>query len=141
MAAPPSKAGAEKLTLAWASPAVAVPMVGAPGTTAFTVKERLTCKAASWVPSPAWSAATVQVPVLRKVRAPTEVTVQTPGVDEEKVGVSPEVAVAERAGAVPKSCPPGSAKVMVWFAFAVTPLEALEAEPVPTALVAVTVKV
>ena len=54
--------------------------------------------------------------------------------------MSPEVAVAERAGAVPKLCPPGSAKVMVWFALGVTPLEALEAEPVPAALVAVTVK-
>lgn len=35
--APPSDAGAVKVTLAWASPAVAVPMVGAPGTKTATV--------------------------------------------------------------------------------------------------------
>ena len=32
MALPPSLAGALKVTVAWASPAVAVPIVGAPGT-------------------------------------------------------------------------------------------------------------
>jgi len=32
-------------TLAWVSPATAVPMVGAPGTTGLTVNERETCGA------------------------------------------------------------------------------------------------
>ena len=46
MEAPPFDAGAENVTLACVFPAVAVPMVGAPGTTAFTVNDRLTCVAA-----------------------------------------------------------------------------------------------
>jgi hypothetical protein len=37
IAAPPLLAGAVKATLAWALPAVAVPMVGAPGTAAATL--------------------------------------------------------------------------------------------------------
>ena len=36
MALPPSDAGGVKLTVAWALPAVAVPIVGAPGTVAVT---------------------------------------------------------------------------------------------------------
>ena len=46
MLAPPLDAGAVKVTVAWVSPAVAVPMVGAFGATAFTVNERLTGVAA-----------------------------------------------------------------------------------------------
>jgi hypothetical protein len=34
MGLPPFEAGGEKLTVAWALPAVAVPIVGAPGTVA-----------------------------------------------------------------------------------------------------------
>ena len=37
--------GAVNATEAWVSPAMAVPMVGAPGTTGLTVKLRLTCVA------------------------------------------------------------------------------------------------
>ncbi|MNF13972.1 hypothetical protein D3C80_2159970 [compost metagenome] len=45
IAAPPADAGAVNATVASALPPVAVPMVGAPGTTAFTAKVRLTCGA------------------------------------------------------------------------------------------------
>ena len=44
--APPVNAGAVKLTEAWVLPEVAVPMVGAAGTTAFTEKLRVTWLAA-----------------------------------------------------------------------------------------------
>ena len=42
IADPPADAGAVNVTVASSLPAIAVPMVGAPGATAFTVKERLT---------------------------------------------------------------------------------------------------
>jgi hypothetical protein len=45
IAAPPEDAGGVKLTVACAFPAVAVTPVGAPGTTALTVKLRETCVA------------------------------------------------------------------------------------------------
>ena len=51
--APPVLAGAVKLTDAVVSPAVALPILGAPGTTALTVKERLTVVAALKLPLPA----------------------------------------------------------------------------------------
>ena len=116
-------------------------MVGAPGTTALTVNDRLTCDAAAKLPLPAWSAWMVQVPVVTKVSAPPLVMVHTPVVPDVKVGVRPEVAVALRVGEVPKFCAPGLLKVMVWLAAGVTLLEAAEALPVPAELVAVTVKV
>ena len=141
IAAPPMLAGAVKLTAACASPAVAVPMAGAPGTIAATVNDCDTVVAAWKVASPAWSAWIVQVPAVTKVRTPPLVTVQTPVVVELKTGVRPELAVAVSVGAVPKFCVPGLANVMVWVPLGVTLLEAAEAAPVPTALVAVTVKV
>ena len=141
MVAPPLKAGAVKLTVACVSPAVAVAAVGAPGTTAATVKERLTVGAALKAPLPAWSALIVQAPTVTKVKAPPEVMVHTPVVDEVKLTVRLEVEVAVKVGVVPKFCVPGLVKVMVWAALGVTLLDALEAEPVPAELVAVTVKV
>ena len=39
MAAPPVNAGAVNVTVAWVLPAVAVPMTGAPGTTALTLND------------------------------------------------------------------------------------------------------
>jgi hypothetical protein len=83
----------------------------------------------------------VQVPAVTKVSAPTEVMVHTLVVDEVKVGVSPESDVAVSVGLVPKFREPGFANVMVWPAFGVTELEALDAGPVPAELSAVTVKV
>ncbi len=52
IAAPPVFAGAVKVTLASVLPAVAVPMTGAAGTTALTVKVRLICSAAFQALSP-----------------------------------------------------------------------------------------
>ncbi len=141
IAAPPVLAGAVKVTDAWVSPAVAVPMVGASGTIAFTAKLRDTVGAALVLALPAWSASMVQVPAVTKVKAPPEVIVQTPVVDEVKLTVKPEVAVALSVGVVPKFCAPGLAKVMVWLALGVAELEAPDAVLVPIALVAVTVKV
>ena len=46
---PPFEAGAVKVTVACALPAVAVPIVGAPGTTAFAVYERLAGLESDWL--------------------------------------------------------------------------------------------
>ena len=83
----------------------------------------------------------VQVPGVTKVNAPPEVIVHTPVVLDVKLTVSPEVAVADKVGVVPKFCAPGLAKVMVCVPLGVTLFDADEALPVPTLLVAVTVKV
>jgi hypothetical protein len=69
------------------------------------------------------------------------VIVQTPVVLEVKIGVRPDVAVAVNVGAVPKVCDPGLAKVMVWVANGVTEFDAADELLIPTAFVAVTVKV
>ena len=111
--APPVDAGAVNVTVASVSPAVAVPIVGAPGVIALTVKVWLTVVAAFQARAPAWSASMVHEPAVTKVRVPPLVTVQTPVVLDENVGVRLEVAVAERVGLVPKFCAPGLAKVMV----------------------------
>lgn len=129
------------MMLACALPAVAEPMVGAPGTTALTANDWVTVGAALKLPLPAWSALMVQVPVVAKVSAPPVVMVHTPVVLEVKATVNPELAVAVSVGEVPKFCAPGLAKVMVWLAAGVTELEAADAAPVPALLVAVTVKV
>ena len=55
MGEPPVLAGGLKVTEAWPVPAVAVPMVGAAGTTALTLKVRLTVCAAAKLALPAWS--------------------------------------------------------------------------------------
>src|SRR3569833_1572012 len=141
MALPPFELGAEMATVACAVPRVAVPIVGAPGTTALTLNERLTVVAAKYLLLPAWSVLLVQVPVETKVSAPPEVIVQTPVVLDVRLTVSPDVAVVVYVGVVPKFCAPGLAKVMVWVPFGVTLFDADEALPVPTLLVAVTVKV
>ena len=80
------------------------------------------------------------MPAVTKVRV-ASLTVQTAGVDELNVTLSPESALAVSVGVVPKLCSPGLAKVMVCGAAGVTALEAAEAALVPAALVAVTVKV
>jgi hypothetical protein len=111
--APPVKAGAENVIDAWVLPPVAVPIVGAPGTTALTVKDWLTCGAALKLEFPAWFALIVQVPTVTKASKPPVVIVQTPVVEDVKVGVRLDVAVAVRVGVVPKFCEPGLVKVMV----------------------------
>ena len=60
--------------------------------------------------------------------------------DEVKVGVSPEVELADSVGVVPKLWLPGLLKVMICAAIGVTLLDALEAKPVPAEFVAVTLK-
>ena len=102
MLAPPELAGAENVTEACVSPAVAVPIVGAPGTTALTLKVRETVAAALTLALPAWSASIVQLPAVTKVRAPPAVIVQTPVVEDVKDTVRPESDVADSVGAVPK---------------------------------------
>jgi hypothetical protein len=134
-------AGAVKVTDACASPAVATPMVGAPGATALTANERVTVDAAVKLALPAWSALRVQVPAATNVAVPALVTVHTAGLEDVKLTVSPELATAVNVGVVPKLCAAGLANVMVWPALGVTALEAADGALVPALLVAVTVKV
>ena len=141
MVPPPLLAGAVNVTEAWVSPAVALPIVGGPGRAAATLKVRLTVGAGEWLPSPAWSASMVQLPLVRKVNVPPDVVVHTPVVEELKLTGSVELLVADSVGAVPKFCVPGLAKVIVWVSFGVTAFDAAEAVLVPMALVAVTVNV
>jgi hypothetical protein len=102
MLAPPVEAGPVKVTVAWVLPAVATPMVGAPGTVALTANVCETVGAAFHVEPPAWSASIVHEPAATKVSAPPDVTVQTPVVLDENVTASPDVADAFSVGAVPK---------------------------------------
>lgn len=141
IAAPPLDEGALKATLTWVSPAVGVPITGAPGATAFTVNDWLIVDAGKKLELPVWSALTVQVPALINVSTPVLVTVHTPVVEDVNVGASPESDVAANVGLVPKFRAPGFTNVMVCVAAGVTELEAADAAPVPAEVVAVTVKV
>ncbi len=116
-------------------------MVGAPGTTAFTVNVRETVAAASVAAFPAWSALIEHDPAVTNVSVPPEVMVHTPVVVDVNETVRPEVEVALSVGVVPKFCEPGLLNVIVCGALGVTELEALDAGPVPFAFVAVTVNV
>ena len=78
--------------------------------------------------------------MVTKLKVPPLVIVHTPVVDEVKLGVKLELALAVKVGVVPKLCAPGLLKVIVCAACGVTLLDALEAEPVPAELVAVTLK-
>lgn len=118
-----------------------MPIVGALGAIALTVKVWLTVGAALVLLLPAWFASMVQEPAVTKVITPLLVMVQTPVVDELKLTVRPELAVAVKVGEEPKFCTPGLAKVMVCSPIGVAELEAPDATLVPMALVAVTVKV
>ena len=90
---------------------------------------------------PTWSALIEQVPADTNANSPPLVVVQTPDVDDVNATVNAEVEVAVSVGVVPKLFVPGSAKVIVWASFGVTPDDATEALPAPTLLVAVRVKV
>ena len=83
----------------------------------------------------------VQLPAVTNARAPVEVIVQTPAVDDVNVGVDPDDAVAANVGVVPKFCAPGFANVIVWLALGVIAIDALESTPVPAEFVAVAVNV
>ena len=120
MALPPFEPGAVKAMLAAPLPDVAAPMVGAPGTTAFTLNACVTVAAGRKAALPAWLALMEQAPVVTKLNTPPLVMVQTPVVVEVKVSVKPDVAVAVNVGEVPKFCAPGLLKVMVWVPWGVT---------------------
>jgi hypothetical protein len=141
IAAPPFDDGTENATDACAFPAVAEPIVGAPGTTALTVKLLDTCVAAKKLPLPAWSALIVAVPTVTNVNTPPLVTVHTPVVLLVKLTVSPDDDVAVSVGDVPKFWAPGFAKVMICAALGVTLEDDDDAELVPALFVAVTVNV
>ena len=83
----------------------------------------------------------VQVPTSAKVNTPPLVIVHTPVVLEVKLTLRPESELADSVGEVPKFCAPRAANVMVWLAAGVTLFDAADAAPVPTAVVAATVKV
>jgi hypothetical protein len=139
--APPVDAGAVNATEVCPLLAVAVPIVGAPGTTAETVKDLLTRVAELKVPSPTWSALMVHVPTVTNASTPPAVIVHTPEVDEVKATVRLESEVALSDGVVPKLFAPGSVNVIDCESFGVTLDDAAEALPVPMLFVAVTVKV
>lgn len=101
IAVPPVLVGGVKAMLAWLSPAIAFPIVGALGTTGFTTKVWLTWEAASVLPLPAWLALTVQEPAVTKVNV-LPLMVQTPVVALLKVTGKVELAVALNIGVVPK---------------------------------------
>ena len=83
----------------------------------------------------------VQVPAATNANTPPLVIVQTPEVDEVNETGSPEVDVAVTVGVVPKYCVTGVVNVIDCVLKGVVELDAPEAMPVPTLLVAVTVKV
>ncbi len=81
------------------------------------------------------------MPAVTKVKTPPDVIVHTPVVEEVNVVVRPDVTLAVSVGLVPKFCAPGLENVIVCVAFGVTEPLAVDALPVPTELVAVTVNV
>ncbi len=83
----------------------------------------------------------MHVPTVTKASSPPLVIVHTPEVADAKATVRLESEVALNVGVVPKLFVPGSVNVINWESFGVTPDDATEALPVPTLLVAVTVKV
>ena len=83
----------------------------------------------------------VHVPTVTKASSPPLVIVHTPEVDDVNDTVNAELDVAVSVGVVPKFCVTGFANVIECESFGVTLDDATEALPVPTLLVAVTVKV
>jgi hypothetical protein len=149
MALPPLLLGAVKVTLAWALPGVAVPIVGAPGAVGLGVTLLLVAEAA---PTPmALVAVTVKVYAVPLVRPATvtgllvPVPVMLPGLEVavyKVIGAPPlELGAVNHTAALtlpPTGTPMVGAPGTVP---GVTLLLATDAGPVPTALVAVTVKV
>ena len=83
----------------------------------------------------------MHVPTVTKASTPPLVIVQTPEVDDVKETVNAELDVAVSVGVVPKYCVTGVVNVIDCEPKPVTDPDAPEALPVPTLLVAVTVKV
>ena len=90
---------------------------------------------------PAWLALMVQVPVEVNASSPPVVIVQTLGVDEASVTVSPASDVAVRVGVVPSVNVPGFASVITWVVCGVVLIDATDAADVPVLFVAVTANV
>jgi hypothetical protein len=142
MVAPPFDNGAVNATVAEVPLAVVTaPIVGAPGATADTENDWVTCDAATLDALPAWLALIVQVPTVMNVSVPPLDIVHTPEVDDVKATVNPELDVAVSVGVVPKFFVPGFANVIVWETCGVADPDAAEAGPVPAMFVAVTVNV
>jgi hypothetical protein len=142
MIAPPFDVGAVNATEAEVALAIAAtPIVGAPGATAATVNDTLTCGAAKVVELPAWFALMLQVPVDTNASTPPPLIVHTPLVDDVSVTVSAESDVAVSVGVVPKFLVPGFANVIACTAIGVTDADATDAVDVPPVFEAVAVNV
>ena len=102
IADPPVVTGGVNVIMAWPLPAVAVPITGAVGATAFTLKLCVTVGAGVKAALPAWSALTLQVPIVRKANVPPVVMLQTLGVVDVNATTRLDEAVAGKAGVVPK---------------------------------------
>ena len=141
MADPPVDPGAVNATDAWLLPAVAAPIVGAPGATAATVNDTVTCGATRVVELPAWFASMLQVPADTNARTPPPLIVHTPVVDDVNVTVSARSEVAVSVGVVPKFLVPGFANVITCTAIGVADADATDAADVPPVFEAVAVNV
>jgi hypothetical protein len=150
IALPPLLPGAVKVTVALALPAVAMPMVGAPGTVAVPEGVTLLDRADAGPVPIALVAVTVKVYAVPLVKPVTvigltvPVAVSPPGLEVAVYpvidppplldgAVNAKVACALPAVAVPMVGAPGTVA-------GVTRLDAADGGPVPTELVAVTVK-
>ena len=105
------------------------------------MNDLVTVVAALYEPLPTWSALIVHVPAATNANAPPLLIVQTPDVDDVNATVKAELDVAVSVGVVPKFFASGLANVIDCEPKPVTDPDAPEALPVPTLLVAVTVKV
>jgi hypothetical protein len=90
-----------------------LPLPGSGVGAALTVNDRITCGAAKKLALPVWSALMMHAPAVTNVIAPPPVIVQTPVVAEAKATLSPDDAIADRVGVVPKFWAPGLVKVIV----------------------------
>ncbi len=142
MVAPPLDVGAVNATVAEVPLAIAVaPIVGAPGATAATVNDTVTCGAARVLELPAWFALMLQVPADTNASTPPPLIVQTPLVDDVSVTVSAESDVAVSVGVVPKFLVPGFTNVIDCTAIGVADVDATDAVDVPPVFEAVAVNV
>jgi hypothetical protein len=135
---PPFELGEVNAIDAWVLPAVAVPIVGAPGTVPTIPKDWVTFVAAKYWALPDWLATIVQVPS-ETIESAFPETVHTFGVFEESTTDSPDVAEAVSVTvAAENDCVPGFVKLIDWLACPETVnVNAWVGEPL--ALVAVTV--
>lgn len=86
--------------------------LGTPGVVATTEKETATLDAALYEAFPDWLAVIVHVPASNMVAVVPD-TEQIVGVDDEKLTVKPELAVAERVTVALPVCVPGLLKLIV----------------------------